>query len=199
MCSKYINWAFDEITYIRIPEMYVIAQTQPLHSAHGRVCHARPSRCAAPRRQSQIRRIPRSSQRPCPNHRRQSRPGRTRHARCKESHGLSPGQISDPDRARRGVRRTSKKSAGDSVGTPPQRPESEEDIPRAAALLRRREQTSTGSCERGRTASSPPARFPAELLACGALAAGAAADVLRSGKPPGAGRRGRKTTGEDLA
>lgn len=117
----------------------------------------------------------------------------------KESHGLGPGQISDPDRARRGVRRTSKKSAGDSIGAPPQQPGSEEDMPRAAALPRRREQTSTDSCERGGTASSPPARFPAELLACGALAAGAAADVLRSGKPPGAGRRGRKTTGEDLA
>lgn len=57
----------------------------------------------------------------------------------KEGRGLSPGQISDLDRARRGIRRTSKESAGDSVGAPPQRPGSKEDIPQAATLPSRKE------------------------------------------------------------
>ena len=82
----------------------------------------------------------------------------------KEGRGLSPGQISDLDRARRGVRRTSKESAGDSVGAPPQRPGSEKDMLRAATLPGRREHQQAAVKGAGQ-ASSPPARFPAELFA----------------------------------
>ena len=84
---------------------------------------------------------------------------------------MSPGQISGPDRARRGIRRTSKESAGDSVGAPPQRPGSEKNMLRAATLPGRREHQQAAAKGAGQ-ASSPPARFPAELFALRRLRSG---------------------------